>query len=263
MSYNMTNIIAGGDLPSNALNPLDASFPWSSQALAGVQPFGLYDGSTDGYRWPDLAENTKWVPTNIGSPTAASAAMVAPTSTVGQTLQVASGTASATGCQIQSSDGSVSTALAKFFARAGNLIHYFTLFKLNNVNAGFLMGLTEVNVAVLSTAGAILATDGIFLHKAPGASADINLIVRRGGSTTSTTQIVAAANLDTAFHSIGWRFDTTFGEVWFDGIRTGIDLSGGTYQPNAALVFTNAVVTNAAVSRILTLQGTCGFQEAR
>jgi hypothetical protein len=216
----------------------------------------------DGYRWPDLAENTAWVATSIGSTTSPSAAVVAPTSALAQTYQIATGTASTTGYQVQSSDGG-SNALAKFFARAGNLIHYFTLFKLNNVNAGFLMGLTEVNVAVLSTAGAILATDGIFLHKAPGASADINLIVRRGGSTTSTTQLVAAANLDTAFHSIGWRFDTTFGEVWFDDIRTGIDLSGGSYQPNAALAFTNAVVTNAALSRILTLQGLCGFQEAR
>jgi hypothetical protein len=262
MAYNMTNIVAGGDKPSNALNPLDASMPWSSQALAGVQPFGLFDGSMDGWRWPDLAENTAWVPTSIGSPTSPSAAMVAPTASLATTLQVATGTASTTGYQIQSSDGTVSTALAKFFARAGNLIHLFTLFKISSTAAGFLMGLTEVNVAVLSTAGAILATDGIFLHKAPGAS-DINLIVRRGGATTSTTQIVAAANLDTAFHSIGWRFDTTFGEVWFDGIRTGIDLSGGTYQPNAALAFTNAIVNNSAASRILTLQGLCGFQEAR
>lgn len=262
MAYNWTNIICGGDQTANGPNPLDGSFPATAQALGGVQPFGIMDGSSDGLTWERLANANMWKTSAIGTPTSATAALVAPTSTNPLTFQIGTGTAATAGNQIQSSDGSTSNAQARFFPRAGYVIHMFTRFQLSTTGFAFLLGLTEVNTGVLATSGAVAATDGIFLYK-NNALADINLIIRRGGASTSTTAGLLQANVDTNWHSFGMRLDTTWADIWIDGIRTGIDLSAGSLQPNAALCVSAAAVTSSASNRVLSLQGTCAFQEAR
>jgi hypothetical protein len=214
--------------------------------------------------WPELASNGYWKTTSLGTPTSSSYGLVAPTSTTPQILTLNTGTASGAGIQAQSGDGaSTVAAFARVFARATNIIHLYSRFQISNVNLGFLIGLTEINTAVIAANSTLGATDGIFLYKANGAT-DINLIVRRGGVSNSTTALQLAAAVDTNWHSFGFRFDTTWGELWLDDVRiAGIDLSGGTYAPNAALALSVAAVTNAAAARTLNLQGLCAFQEAR
>lgn len=264
MSANLAAAIALG-LVSAGLGPdtRNGVMNKASGPFYGHEPFGPAFGFQEGLSDADAKKINMWKLDTLGSGTANAFALIPPTASAQAALELQSGTGGAgTGQQVQSSNGATTTAFARWFAKSDQYIHGEIAFKVGDVNAGLLIGLTEVNTAVLSSASAIGAAAGIFAFKATGAQ-DLSGIVRRGGVSNSVTQLVAGASFAAStVYKVGFRFDTRGGSWFINDQEIGVDFGGSAWDPNAALAFSVAVAANAGVNRVLTVYRLPCFQEA-
>jgi hypothetical protein len=265
---NQLNVLSAGLLGfSTAPDATESVMPTASRALAGFAPFGYLAGKWEGWADYELKNLNRWKPDNIGTPTAAAFQVQPPTSTDPVRLRIVSGSAVSTGLQAQTSDGTVSTALAKIFPKAGQFQHVGFRYRPSATSSsGFLIGLTEINVSVVTTAGAINAANGIFIHKAVG-SQTVNLIVRVASATVVTIPLTTT-NTANQWYECWYRFDSNALTVWFLDVTAGtqtiqtVDTSGSFAVPAAALAGTFAAVNGASGGTTVDLQTAFAFAEA-
>lgn len=268
MPANQLNVLSAGLLGfSTAPDATESVMPISSRALAGFAPFGYLSGKWEGWSDYELKNLNRWKSDNLGSPTAAALSIQPPSSTDPTRIRLASGSVATTGIQVQTSDGTTSAALAKIFPKAGQFQHVGFRYRPSATSSsGFLIGLTEVNVSVVTTAGAINAANGIFIHKAVGSST-VNLIVRVASATVVTIALTTT-NTANQWYECWFRFDSNALTVWFVDVTAGtqtiqtVDTSGSFAAPAAALAGSIAAVNGATASTTLDVQTAFAFAEA-
>ena len=268
MPANQLNVLSAGLLGfSTAPDATESVMPIASRALAGFAPFGYLAGKWEGWADYELKNINRWKSDNLGSPTAAALSIQPPSATDPTRIRLASGSVATTGIQVQTSDGTTSAALAKIFPKAGQVQHVGFRYRPSATSSsGFLIGLTEVNVSVVTTAGAINAANGIFIHKAVG-SQTVNLIVRVASATVVTIPLTTT-NTANQWYECWFRFDSNALTVWFVDVTAGtqtiqtVDTSGSFAVPAAALAGSIAAVNGATTSTTLDVQTAFAFAEA-
>jgi hypothetical protein len=267
MSVDGRNTISCGIVGEGVgLDPLEASLPYKSGILRGLQPLGGQVGLADMLTDNQLNNITMWKPDQqfTGSAAATPIALVNPTATDPLLLRVTGPTDGSDilgNTQLQSSNGAVGTALARFFARSGNLVHFLARARWNSSGGATLIGLTNVGTTLLAAAGTVSAniTDGIYFYRAPG-STTITAFVRRGGANKQTQVITTTAAINT-FYTLGFRVDAVGSCIFsLDGVEFSLTLaSDGSDAPNAALALT---IIQGGNARTLDLQRMFAAQEA-
>jgi hypothetical protein len=268
MPANQLNVLSGGLLGfSTAPDATESVMPTASRSLAGFSPFGYIAGKWEGWADYELKYLPRWKGDDLGVPTSAGLSVQPASASTPSFLRIASGTVASTGRQVQSSDGTTTAAFAKIFPKAGQFQHAgFRYRPSSSSGSGFLIGLAEVNVSVITAAGAINAANGIFLHKA-SASATVNLIVRIAGATVVTIALTTT-NTTNQWYECWYRFDSAALTVWFTDVTAGtqtiqtVDTSGSFAAPAAALALSIAAVNGATTSTTLDIQTAFAFAEA-
>jgi hypothetical protein len=268
MSYNNLNVLSGGLMGiSTAPDATESVMPYASRSLAGFSPFGYQIGKWEGWGDYEMKYVNRWKGDDIGVPTAAGLALTSPTSTNPTFIRVNAGSVVSTGRQVQSSDGTTSAAFARIYPKSGQFQHVGFRYKSSSsATPAFLLGLTEVNTGVLTTAGAINASHGIFIHKAAG-SATVNLIVRVSGSTVVTIPLTTT-NTGSQWYECWYRFDANSITVWFVDVAAGtqtiqtVDTTGSFATPPAALAITAAIVNGSSAGQSIDIQSLFAFAEA-
>jgi hypothetical protein len=267
MSTNLLNSLGAGMTPASvgadnrlAVANKNAGPFYGCEILAS--PFGHQDSFHD-----DMAKRiSSWKLDTIGAGAANSFGLTAPTATDPLLLTVVSGTGgSNTGQQAQGSDGSTATALARFFARTDNLIHFETRFKVSAVGANCgsrIIGLANITTTLQNAGATVNAalTDGIYFYHTNGSSI-LKAVVRRAGVNNVDRSISTTLAADT-WYTLGFRFNTN-GISWFlDGVEVGDDFGGAAWSPNAAMTPSLSVIGGNATTRSITVQRLSCFQEA-
>lgn len=259
-----TNTITSGQTgEGSSLNPLEATLPASSGILMRVQLLGILVGIADALLDPLLKRVSAWKVDNVTSGTAAATplGLVAPTAADPLLLRITSpndGSDVLGNTQVQSTDGAATTALGRFFSRAGMLIHGFGRLKWSANNGATLFGVTNVATGLMAANGTVSGnlTDGIFVYRAPG-SGTITGFVRRAGTNSKSVVLTTAAAAATPYE-IGFRADQAGVTFSFNGAETGVALATNEW-PNAALA---ATIVQGGNARQLDVQRVFFAQEA-